>query len=154
MTRYIAKPVKFWVVHTLALPILSIWVLLIPVYFFVVLMPGGLGEPFDGGLVFAYFLGMTVAGYFIGAGIAAVYSALLALWQWRRGGHTFLEAMLFAWTILALVGIGMTLAGDDSLQFLVHATIAAAVAMPILWLMCRLLGIIYRHDVHITKASV
>ena len=81
MTRYIAKPVRFWLAHALVVPLLTVFVLLVPIYFFTILWPGALGWQMDGHLILTFFLGAIVAAYMIGAGLAAIYSALLALWH-------------------------------------------------------------------------
>jgi hypothetical protein len=144
LTRYVANPVGFWLLHALTLPILSIVVLLMPIYFVLALWPEVRGESFDGGLLVAFLIGMTLAAYAVSGGFAAVYSALLALWQWWQGGHTFLEAMLLAWTLLALVFSAVTLA-DSFNGFNLHVTLACAAAMPIIWFMCLRFGITQRH---------
>jgi hypothetical protein len=153
MTRFIAKPVRFWLAHALVLPLLTVFVLLVPVYFFTILWPGALGLPFDGGLVLAFFLGAILAAYLIGAGLAAIYSALLALWQWRLGGHTFIEAMLLAWLVIALAFGGVALSGSVY-EYNVYFAVACAGAMPLTWLVCLWSGIIYRNIPHVQKATV
>ncbi|HEY0854464.1 MAG TPA: hypothetical protein VGD86_06530 [Devosia sp.] len=153
MTRYIAKPVRFWLAHALVLPLLTTFVLLVPVYFFTILWPGGLGWEMEGHKVWTFFLGAFVAAYLIGAGLAAIYSALLALWQWRRGGHTFPEAMLIAWAIVALALAAVTLTGSVY-SYNLYFAIACAGAMPLMWLVCRWIGIVYRSVPHLQKGPV
>ena len=152
MSRYIAKPVRFWLVHTLVLPVLTVAILLVPIYFFTILWPGALDASLSSGRVLAFFLGMILAAYLIGAGLAATYSALLALWQWRRGGHTVIEAMLLGWLLVGVVFGAVTLSGSSYDYNLLFA-IACAAAMPLMWLVCLWSGITYRHVIHLQQAS-
>ena len=152
MTRYIARPVRFWVLHALVLPVLTVFVLLVPVYFFSILWPEALDNSMRGESVLAFFIGVILAAYLIGAGLAAIYSAILAMWQWRRGGHTILEAMLLAWLLVGLTLAAVTLTGS-MYQYNLHLAIACAAAMPLLWLVGRWFGIVYRNTPHLQKAS-
>ena len=152
MTRYIAKPVGFLVVHALVLPVLTVSVLVVPIYFFTILWPGALDASFSGGTVLAFFLGALLSSYLIGAGLAAVYSALLALWQWRRGGHTFIEAMLLAWLLVG-VGFGVVTLSGSLYQYNLHFAVACAGAMPLMWFVCLWSGITYRHGPQVHKAT-
>lgn len=144
MTRYIAKPFRFWLAHALVLPVLTVAVLLVPIYFASILWPGALGMSLEGGLVLAFFLGAILAAYLIGAGLAAIYSALLAMWQWRRGGHTFIEAMLLAWVLVGLAYGVVTLAGSYY-DYTFYFALACAGSMPLMWFVCLWSGITYRH---------
>lgn len=152
MTRYIAKPVRFWLAHALVVPLLTVFVLLVPIYFFTILWPGALGWQLDGHLVLTFFLGGILAAYMIGAGLAAIYSALLALWQWRRGGHTFVEATLLAWSLVAVAFAAVTLTGSFY-EYNLYFAIACAAAMPLMWFVCLWSGITYRNTPHLQKAS-
>jgi len=152
MTRYIAKPVRFWLAHALVLPLLTVAVLLVPIYFFTILWPGALDASLSSGRVLAFFLGVILAAYLIGTGLAAIYSALLALWQWRRGGHTFIEAMLLGWLLVGLVFGAVTLSGS-LYEYNLHFAVACAGAMPLMWLVCRWSGITYPHVLHLQRAS-
>ena len=68
---------------------------------------------------------------------------------WSIGGGIVLP-MLIAWAIVALALAAVTLTGSVY-SYNLYFAIACAGAMPLMWLVCRWVGVVYRSVPHLQK---
>lgn len=144
MTRYRAKPIRFWLANLIVAPMGAAIAGLVVMWTIFQLVPAAAVDSFlqFEGISLVILAGGAVYGYVFGFFVTLGYAMALALWQHWRRGHTMLEAAIIGWLSLGATWLYFNSRAPSPL--LDSYLWGGLIALPLVWFVCLWSGITYR----------